>query len=316
MKMLAFSVSEDEKKYFEKYGAEYGIDIEMTDLVLDEETAPMTRGHDAVNVLSSRVIEPKTWDALKAGGVRHAVTRTIGKEHMNEEYAASIGINVYNITYSPSSVADYAIMLMIMVLRRIKPMVYAAKSHDFTQRGILGREISHMKVGIIGAGRIGCVCAKHLSGFGCEIFYSSRTEKEELKGIAKYVSVDELLKECDVVSLHLASNDDTHHFMNRDRIFSMKRDAVLINTARGPLVDTDALIEALECGHLWGAGLDVFEGDRNIYYSDFKSEIIDNHDMAILEAMPNVIMLPHMAYYTDVAMEDMVRNGIAAVARG
>lgn len=123
-----------------------------------------------------------------------------------------------------------------------------------------------MTVGIIGAGRIGTTIAAHLSGFGCRVLYWNRTPKDSIS--AEYRPLPGLLRECDIISLHLSSNEDTYHFMDADKIAQMKSGSVLINTSRGALVDSDALIDALESGHLAGAGLDVVDGDRNIYYSD------------------------------------------------
>ena len=167
-------------------------------------------------------------------------------------------------------------------------------------------------MGIIGAGRIGTTIAAHLSGFGCRVLYWNRTPKDSIS--AEYRPLPELLRECDIISLHLSSNEDTYHFMDADKIAQMKSGSVLINTSRGALVDSDALIDALESGHLAGAGLDVVDGDRNIYYSDHKNQMLHHHQMAILNSMPNVLMLPHMAYYTDQALEDMVRNSLAVTS--
>jgi len=259
------------------------------------------------------VITEELWHAWKEQGIRAAVTRTIGMEHMNRGIGESLGIPVFHITYSPASVADYAIMMMLMVLRHVKPMMYRYLGQDYTMAGYLGRELPNMTVGVLGAGRIGTTVLRHLRGFGCRLLYWNRSPRPELEETAEMVPLETLLRESDILSVHLAANGDTVGFLNRERIGSMKPGAVLINTARGPLVDTDALIEALESGHLSGAGLDVFDGDRSIYYRDYKNTAVHHRQKAILDAMPNVLMLPHMAYYTDQAMEDMVCNSVKAV---
>ena len=179
----------------------------------------------------------------------------------------------------------------------------------------MGRELPNMTVGIIGMGRIGQTVARHLQGFGCRVLTYNRTRRDDLAGIAAWVDLDTLYRESDIVSLHIASTPETFHFIDADAIAKMKDGAVLINTARGPLVDSAALIDALEAGKLSGAGLDVFDGDRLIYYRDFKNQLIPQRDMAVLNAMPNVLMLPHMAYYTDQAVEDMVRNSLDGSCR-
>ena len=313
IKMVVYSLQREEIPLFERFRVQYGMELTMTSEKISMETVHLAQGTDVINVLSDVVITDELWDAFHAAGIKAAVTRTIGLEHMNRDYADRLGIPVFNISYSPSSVADYAIMMMLMVLRNVKPMMQRYLGQDYTARGLQGRELPNMAVGILGAGRIGSTVIRHLTGFGCTIRYWNRSPRPELETIAEYVPLDTLLRESDIVSLHLAANEETEHFIDRERLGAMKPGALLINTARGPLVDSDALIEALESGHLAGAGLDVFDGDRSIYYRDFKNTPVYHRQMAVLNAMPNVLMLPHMAYYTDQAAEDMVHNSMIAI---
>lgn len=313
MKMTVYALKPEEISVFQQLRDKYDVELVMTEEKPNLQNSQLAVGADAINVLSDTVISRELWDAYQKAGISVAVTRCIGMEHMNREYAETLGIRVFNITYSPSSVADYAIMMMLMVLRNIKPMLQRYVGQDYTVAGLQGRELPKLTVGILGAGRIGCTVAKHLTGFGCEILYWSRRPKQELQGIAEYVELQELLQRSDVLSLHLSANGETMHFLDRTRIGAMKDGAVLINTARGTLVDSDALIDALELGHLGGAGLDVFDGDRSIYYRDFKNTPVNHRQMAVLNAMPNVLMLPHMAYFTDQAISDMVENSLAVV---
>ena len=310
MKMIAYAVDEAERPIFEHYYRQYGIDLVMTHQRPHLENADLTIGADCINVLSETIITPELWDIYHKNGVRLGVTRCVGMEHMNASYAATLGIGVRNVSYSPSSVADYSIMMMMMVLRNIKPIFLRSMGQDFSLPGLRGRELPNMTVGIIGAGRIGTTLAAHLSGFGCKVLYWNRTPKDNIQ--AEYRPLPQLLSECDIISLHLTSSDDTYHFMDATKIRQMKPGAVLINTARGALVDSDALIDALEQGQLSGAGLDVLDGDRNIYYSDHSNVMLKHHQMAILGSMPNVLLLPHMAYFTDQALEDMVHNSLIA----
>ena len=313
MKMTVYSVQPEEIPIFRRLEQQGDVAFTLTAEKPSMDNLELLAGADAVNVISDTVITEELWHAWKEQGIRAAVTRTIGMEHMNRGIGESLGIPVFHITYSPASVADYAIMMMLMVLRHVKPMMYRYLGQDYTIAGYLGRELPNMTVGVLGAGRIGTTVLRHLRGFGCRLLYWNRSPRPELEETAKMVPLDTLLRESDILSVHLAANGDTIGFLNRERIGSMKPGAILINTARGPLVDTDALIEALESGHLSGAGLDVFDGDRSIYYRDYKNTAVHHRQKAILDAMPNVLMLPHMAYYTDQAMEDMVCNSVKAV---
>ena len=313
MKMTVYAVQPEEIPIFRRLEQQGDVTFTLTAEKPSMDNLELLAGADAVNVISDTVITEELWHAWKEQGIRAAVTRTIGMEHMNRGIGESLGIPVFHITYSPASVADYAIMMMLMVLRHVKPMMYRYLGQDYTIAGYLGRELPNMTVGILGAGRIGTTVLRHLRGFGCRLLYWNRSPRPELEETAEMVPLETLLRESDILSVHLAANGDTVGFLNRERIGSMKPGAILINTARGPLVDTDALIEALESGHLSGAGLDVFDGDRSIYYRDYKNTAVHHRQKAILDAMPNVLMLPHMAYYTDQAMEDMVCNSVKAV---
>lgn len=314
MKMVVYSVQPEEKPIFRRFQEQYHADLVLTEHKPNLQNVCLAYGADAINVLSDTIITEALWDAYKEAGIFAAVTRCIGMEHMNREYAERLSIAVFNIEYSPASVADYTIMMMLMVLRHVKPMMQRYIGQDYTVSRLQGRELPNLTVGILGAGRIGCTVAKHLTGFGCNILYWNRRKKWEMDGIATPVELDELFSKSDILSIHLSANAETECFVNRERLAAMKPGAVLINTARGTLVDTDALIDLLESGHLGGAGLDVFGGDRSIYYRDFKNTLVGNRQMAILNAMPNVLMLPHMAYLTDQALEDMVHNSLRVIS--
>lgn len=315
MKMIAYAVEPEELPVFEKYYQNYNIDLKLLSEKPTLKNTALASGYDCINVLSDTYITDEMWNAFHKCGVRIAVTRCIGMEHMNKAYAERLGIKIFNISYSPASVADYAIMMMLMLLRNIKPIMQRYLGQDYTMSGIRGRELPNMTVGVIGAGNIGQTVIKHLSGFGCRILYWNRHPKKELEKFAQYCDLQALLAQSDIISLHIASNNETYHFMNSDKINAMKEGALLINTARGSIIDSIALIKALESGHIAGAGLDVIDGDWNIYYRDHKNQMIIHHEMAILNSMPNVLMLPHAAYFTDQALEDMVHNSLVVTSQ-
>lgn len=315
MKMIVYSCAKEEAPLFRHFAGAFGAQLTLLPEKPTLQNACLAQGMDAVNILSATLITPEILDLYRSGGVKLVVSRTIGVEHVDVAYANSIGIAVSNVTYSPSSVADYAIMMMLMVLRCIKPMLLRYAGQDYTARGYLGRELPNQTVGIVGLGRIGETVARHLQGFGCRVLAYNRTPKEGLEGVVEQVDLDTVYRESDILSLHLAATPETHHLIDAAAIEKMKDGAVLINTARGTLVDNQALIDALERGKLAGAGLDVFDGDRLIYYRDFKNQVLPQREMALLDAMPNVLMLPHMAYYTDQAAEDMVRNSLDSAKR-
>jgi D-specific alpha-keto acid dehydrogenase len=237
--------------------------------------------------------------------VEYICTRSVGYDHIDVEYAESVGLTVGNVAYSPDSVADYTLMLMLMAVRNAKSLIRRADAHDY-RLGIRGKELRDLTIGVIGTGRIGAAVVDRLRGFGCRVLaYDKRP-----KTAADYVPLDDLIRQSDIVTLHTPLNMDTHHLLNRRRIAQMKDGAFIVNTGRGALLDTGALIPALESGRLGGAALDVLEGEEGIFYADCRNRAIENGPLLRLQSLPNVLISPHTAYYTDHALSDIVENSL------
>lgn len=310
MKMFVYSMRDfDELPCFEKYCPLYEVEYAYTNETPCMENLHMAAGYDVINIITT-VFNKEMIDVLHKEGVKCIATRTIGYDHIDYEYARSLGMGVINITYSPGSVADYTIMLMIMGLRKYKFMMQKAQAQDFTLKGKIAKELSNCTVGVIGTGKIGCRVIENLTGFGCEILACSPHEKEEAKPYAKYVSMDELLEKSDIITLHAPANKETYHILNREAFSKMKEGVILINCARGSLIDEEAMIEAVENGKIGFAGLDVVEKESGLYYFDLSGKPVENRNLAILNSYPNVIVTPHMAFYTQEAVQDMVANSI------
>jgi D-specific alpha-keto acid dehydrogenase len=208
--------------------------------------------------------------------------------------------------YSPDSVADYTLLLMLMAVRNMKSTIIRAAVHDFRLQDARGRELRDMTIGVIGTGRIGAAVIDRLRGFGCQVVAYDHHPKASVD----YVSLDDLLRRSDIVTLHTPLTPDTQHLLNAQRIEQMRQGAFVINTGRGSLIDTEALIGALEQGKLGGAALDVLEGEEGIFYADYRDRPVTNELLTKLQKMPNVIITPHSAYYTDHALRDTVENTI------
>ncbi len=303
----------DEDEIFRRLALEYHREISHTpeQLTMDnlEDYIPMLRGHEAVSVVATP-INREMLEAMHEAGVRLLSTRTIGYDHIEIAAAKALGITVCNAGYDPDAVADYAVMLMLMALRNEKRILQRANLHDFSMPGLIGRQLRGCTVGIVGAGKIGARVMESLQGFGCKVLYWNRTEKSGLPGTQ--VPFDVLCRESDILSLHLPLTEETHHLISREVIASIKPGAILVNTARGALVDSEALIDALESGHLSGAALDVVEGEAGLYHFNKMSDQIKNRSLSILKDMPNVIVTPHMAFYTREAVEQMARCSLEA----
>lgn len=310
MKIAVFNLRDDEREFVDKYMKEYGIEIEEIKQAPQEDNVDVVSGCDCISMTTNSNITRKMMAAYKELGIQFISTRTIGYEHIDIEAATEYGIKVGNIAYSPSSVADYAIMMILMVLRKVKNIMYRSLGQDYALTKSRGKELPNLTVGIIGTGKIGATVAKHLTGFGCKMIAYDPYPKKELENILTYVPLDELYANADVITIHVPATDDNIHMINKASIEKMKKGVVIINTARGSLVDSNALIEGIESGHVGGAGLDVVDGDRLIYYRDQKYEVISHREMSILNGFPNVLLMPHTAFYTDEAVDDMVRNSL------
>jgi D-specific alpha-keto acid dehydrogenase len=244
--------------------------------------------------------------ALSRAGVRYVSARSIGCDHIDVGYARSVGIAVGNVAYSPDSVADYTLMLMLMAVRNAKSVLRRADTHDYRLPDVRGKELRDLTVGVVGTGRIGSAVLDRLRGFGGRTLACDPCPAAS----ASYVPLGELLERSDIVTLHTPLTADTRHLLDRRRIGQMKPGAILVNTGRGALLDTESLLSALESGRLGGAALDVLEGEDGIFYADRRDTPIGNAPLARLQQLPNVIISPHTAYYTDHALRDMVENTI------
>ncbi|AJM77024.1 hypothetical protein APU90_04815 [Rathayibacter toxicus] len=305
--IMVFDCTESEAREFREESARRGIPVLLTADPLTEATAAQAYGRRCVSVGHRNRISNQTLHELSKVGVIYISTRSVGFDHIDVDYAAQVGICVENVPYSPASVADYTLMLILMVLRHAKPVLLRAEAHDFNMTSPRGRELRDLTVGVIGTGRIGSAVVDRLEGFGCRILIHTRQPVTD----ERHVSLDEILRRSDVVTLHTPLNAETHHLLNRERIAQLPSGALIVNTGRGALIDTEALLSALESGHVSGAALDVLEGEGRYFHGDHETHVPEDGLLFRLQKMPNVIITPHIAFFTDHALADTVRNGLA-----
>lgn len=311
MKVTVYNCREfDEKELFLKYGKEFGIELVLCPDAPDKENAVLAKGSSCVNIITSKMPEDLL-EVMASYGVSYLTTRTIGYDHIDVAAAGKLGITVANAPYGPCGVADYTVMLILMTIRRMKRILERTNIQDYTLKGIQGRELKDLTVGVIGTGRIGRTVLKDLSGFGCQLLAYDLQENREVKeGGIPYISLEEMWERADVITLHTPLTNENYHMINKDTIASMKDGVMIINTARGGLIDTQALIQGIETGKIGGAGLDVVENEFGLYYYDHKSDILNNRELSILRGFPNVTVSHHMAFYTDDCVETVVRDSL------
>lgn len=249
----------------------------------------------------TRISEPDL-SALQKAGVRYICTRSIGYDHIDMQAAGKLGITVENVAYPPDGVADYTLMLILMALRSAKSTLQHVENHDFRLPPVRGKELHSLTVGVVGAGNIGHAVIQRLRAFGCHILIC------DTNVTTGSVPLHELLAGSDIVTLHVPLHDATRHMIGKKQFAAMKQDAILVNTARGALVDTEALIAALESRRLGGAALDVLEEEEKAFYSDYSGKPLSHPFLSKLQEMPNVIITPHTAYYTRHVLDDTVEK--------
>jgi D-specific alpha-keto acid dehydrogenase len=309
--MTIYGCGRDEAALFDEIAPRLGVLPTITEAPVSEATSGLADGNRCISVGHKTPVANATLRALARAGVRYISTRSVGFDHIDVAYAERLGIAVGNVAYSPDSVADYTLMLMLMAVRDAKSTIRRADVHDYRLNAVRGRELRDLMVGVVGTGRIGAAVVERLRGFGC------RTLAHDVRATtpAEYVDLDDLLAASDVVTLHTPLTPETHHLLDRERIRRMKPGAYVVNTGRGPLLDTAALLAALEGGRLGGAALDVVEGEEGVFYADCRDRPMGSDLLPRLQALPNVIVSPHTAYYTDRALRDMVESSLANCVR-
>lgn len=320
MKICFFALREfDELQYCEKYKKEMGIDYTYTSEYPSLENIPkVVKGCEAISTTPCDLSAP-ILEALHKEGIKYVTCRSIGYDHVDLEKAKELGMKVSNVCYPPQGVADYAIMFMLMCIRRFAHVLKRVELQDYTLKNKIGRNLSGCTVAVLGTGKIGATVIKQLSGFGCKILAYDKYKNPEIEGLAEYVDLETVWANADIITLHMNANEENYHLISKESIAKMKKGAIIINTARGKLIDSDALIEGIESGKLGGAALDVLENENGLYYYDRIGEAMENRQLAILRSFPNVILSPHTAFYTEENIDDMVHfcfEGYRALAAG
>jgi D-specific alpha-keto acid dehydrogenase len=299
-----YGCDQHEAALFREVADRHDVTATITSAAASAATARLNAGNRCISIGHKSQISHPTLFALHRAGVRYISTRSAGYNHIDLDAAEHLGISVENVAYSPASVADYTLMLMLMVVRNAKSTVLRSQAHDYRLDEVLGRELRDMTIGVVGTGHIGTEVIERLRSFGSRVLAHDRRPEPSLG----CVSLDVLLAQSDVVTLHIPLTGETHHLLHRQRIGQMKPGAFVINTGRGSLLDTEALLFALESGRLGGAALDVLESEEGTFYFDHSQNVALNPLLVRLQQLPNVVITPHTAYYTDHALRDIIET--------
>ena len=307
-KIAFFDTRSYDKEAFTKENEKFGYEIDFFDFKLNEKTALTAKGFDAVCVFVNDVVNADVISILKNCGIKIILLRCAGFNNVDLAAADKAGIKVVRVpAYSPHAVAEHGAALLLSLTRHIPQAYLRTKTVNFNIEGLTGRDLFGLTAGVFGTGKIGQCMADILKGFGMKVicydpFPNENWAKE--KGFS-YVDIDTIFKESDVLSFHCPLTDETYHIVNHDNMKKMKSDAVIINTGRGALIDTKALVHALKHKHIGGAALDVYEEESAFFFKDCSAEIIADDVLARLLTFPNVLITGHQAFLTTTALSNI-----------
>lgn len=306
MKTLIYGVSGESKRYVEEYEHLDQLDLEVKSYGFSSDKIDETKGYEAIVVRGIDEVDAKSVELLANNGVKLIVTRSVGFDKIDIKKASELGIQVANVAnYSPNAISEFTIGLVLASIRNFKYYITNANDFVFTTPPKSSKEIRKSTVGIVGGGHIGGLVAKGLHDLGAEVLIYSVDVNPELAKIATFTDLDTLYAKSDIISLHLPLMESTYHMLDKEAFSKMKDDVVIVNTGRGPLIDTVALLDAIDSGKVESAALDVYEHEDGIFRGEVDAGKKDPVFKRLVEN-PNVIVTPHDAYYTQEAIKNMV----------
>ena len=312
MKILAYCVRPDEMDGFNEFSKKYGHEVTTVAETFSPESAPLAEGYDGITILGNCHANRRALEIIASFGIKYMASRSAGINNIDLEACDELGIKVTNVpAYSPNSVSEFTVGVALNLTRNIHIGARRAEGQNFGLNGLIGIEVRNLTVGVIGTGRIGFNVVKAFSGFGCRIIAHDIDENKEVEEYAEYKSLDELYAEADIITLHTPLFDENYHMINEESISKMKDGVIIINPARGALVDAEALVKGLKSGKIRGAALDTYEHETGIFHNDHSNSILEDDTLARLLQLPNVIVTPHFAFYTDEAVSNMVEIALS-----
>lgn len=307
-KILMYSVRPDEQPAIDDWVAANDIQVDTNTVAFNADTVDLAKGYDGVVIQQHGAIpEPLVYQKLKSFGMKQLTLRITGYDIVNLDAAAANGLAVTNVpAYSPRSVAELVLAHAMRLIRHLGEATAREAKDDYSWGGLEAQEVHQLTIGIIGAGKIGSTVARIFRALGSTVIVADPVTRPELADTVRYVDLDTLLATADIVTVHTPLDDITTHMLDAATFKKMKKTAYLINAARGPIVDTTALIEALHRGEIAGAALDTIEGEAGIFGVDRSQSGVDNTNLETLKALPNVEISPHIGFYTDAAVKNMI----------
>ncbi|MDO5400230.1 MAG: 2-hydroxyacid dehydrogenase [Eubacteriales bacterium] len=311
MKLAFFDTKSYDIPGFDRYAIPAGVEVKYFEPNLDEDTVSLAAGFDAVCVFVNDTVSEAVVNALYELGVKVILLRCAGFNNVDIR-ACQGKLRVFRVpAYSPHAVAEHAMALLLTINRRIHKAYIRTREFNFSLQGLAGFDLYGKTVGIIGTGKIGRVFADICKGFGMKVLAYDKFPSPGLD----YVELPELFERSDIISLHCPLTEETHHMIGADSIARMKKGVTIINTSRGALVDTEALINGIKEKKVGAACLDVYEEEGEVFYEDFSGHIVQDDKLVRLIAMPNVIVTSHQAFLTTEALDNIAATSVDNLVR-
>lgn len=315
MRVAVFSTKPHDRRYLERANEDGAHRLSFLEPRLTAETASLAKGADAVCVFVNDTVSEEVVEQLGSQGLRLLALRSAGFNHVDLVAAQAAGIAVGRVpAYSPHAVAEHAVALILTLNRKTHRAYNRVREGNFVLDGLLGFDLNGKTVGIVGTGLIGEVVARIMTGFGCRVVAHDPAPNPTCEALGvHYLSVEQLLSQSDVISLHCPLTPATHQLIDGPALARMKRGAMLINTSRGEVIDTRAVIRGLKDGTIGSLGLDVYEEETDLFFEDLSNRIIPDDVFARLLTFPNVLITGHQAFFTEEALAAIAETTIANV---
>ena len=316
MKVAVFNTKSYDRDFLSQNNGDARHELSFFEVHLNATTALLARDFPAVCVFVNDVLNKSVLEQLARQGTKLIALRCAGFNNVDLESCRKLGITVVRVpAYSPYAVAEHAITLILSLNRRITRSYARVREGNFSLEGLLGFDLHEKTVGVIGTGKIGEIFCKIMRGFGCHVLaYDVVQNAECLKNQVQYVGLDQLYKEADIISLHCPLTPETRHIIDEKSLAKMKRGVMLINTGRGALVDTAAVICALKSGAIGFLGIDVYEEESNLFFEDLSGTIIQDDVFMRLLTFPNVLITGHQGFFTQNALQAIAQMTLNSIS--
>jgi len=315
MKVTFFSAKAYDRFSFQAANTHFGHELVFLEPHLSALTAPLAAGSDAVCAFVNDHVDAGALESLAHAGVRLVALRSAGFNNVDLRRANELGVCVVRVpAYSPHAVAEHAVALILALCRRLPRAISRVRDGNFALDGLMGFDLHGRTVGIVGTGRIGSVFARIMHGFGCRLLAVDRTPNDECRALGvEYVDRDTLFARADIISLHCPLTPETRYLIDAQALARMKAGVMIINTGRGALVDTSAVIAGLKSGRIGLLGLDVYEEEEALFFEDRSGQVIQDDVFVRLQSFPNVIITAHQAFFTEEALRNIAETTLSNI---